>query len=65
MSTSKLADANYVTVFTKEEVQVFDAEAASCHERMALPDNKTVESTPHAKPLKHQHRHRANEQTGN
>jgi hypothetical protein len=24
-----------------------------------------VESTPHAKPLKHQHRHRANEQTGN
>jgi hypothetical protein len=28
MSTSKLADANYVTVFTKEEVQVFDAEAA-------------------------------------
>jgi hypothetical protein len=28
MSTSKLADANYITVFTKEEVQVFDAEAA-------------------------------------
>eukprot|EP00956_Cyclotella_meneghiniana_P035503 scaffold115472_cov29-Cyclotella_meneghiniana.AAC.1 len=27
LSTSKLADANYITVFTKDEVQVFDAEA--------------------------------------
>jgi hypothetical protein len=26
LSTSKLADANYVTVFTRDEVQVFDAE---------------------------------------
>ena len=26
LSTSKLADANYVTVFTKDEVRVFDTE---------------------------------------
>ena len=26
LSTSKLADANYITIFTKDEVQVFDAE---------------------------------------
>jgi hypothetical protein len=25
LSTSKLADANYVTVFTKDEVKIFDA----------------------------------------
>jgi hypothetical protein len=28
LSTSKLADANYITIFTKDEVQVFDAELA-------------------------------------
>jgi hypothetical protein len=28
LSTSKCADANYITVFTPEEVKVFDAEAA-------------------------------------
>ena len=28
LSTSKLADANYVTVFTKDEVKIFDAAAA-------------------------------------
>ena len=27
LGTSKLADANYITVFTKDEVQVFDSEA--------------------------------------
>jgi hypothetical protein len=28
LSTSKLADANYVTVFTNDEVKIFDAAAA-------------------------------------
>jgi hypothetical protein len=39
MNTSKLVDADYVTVFTKEEVQVFDAETAKF-----LSNHKTVES---------------------
>jgi hypothetical protein len=28
LSTSKLADANYITIFTKDKVKVFDAETA-------------------------------------
>ena len=31
LSTSKLADANYITVFTQDKVQVFDAETAKFH----------------------------------
>ena len=31
LSTSKLADANYITIFTPDEVKVFDAEISKLH----------------------------------
>jgi hypothetical protein len=31
LSTSKLADANYITIFTPDEVKVFDAEVSKLH----------------------------------
>jgi hypothetical protein len=67
LSTSKLADASYVTVFTKDEVQVFDTETApfKIEGKMVVPENQVVEGTAQTKLDEREYRNNATEPRSN